>query len=510
MQGFKRSYPFRPTRGVAYDVPPPELSDDFWSFAQNVIFRMGFAARALGSRAVYGTLPTAAQAIQNVLVGSTNFWLVYGADEIHALETSNADEVTPAAGLQTITAPWYWSPTLLNGVPCATNGLDTPIYWAGDVGTPFVNLPDFPASTICKSLIAYKYHLFALDIDGPSGHFYDQVLWSDAADPGSVPSSWTASGGSEAGSAQISDTPGPIMCGRILRGTLLLYKRSSMAAVEYLPESNDIFSFRTLFSTSGALNRHSVCDVNGQHFVVADGDVILTDGVNRRSVAQGRMKDYLFNQLDQTYYENLFCLYHRGKNEVWTFFPEQGGDGTCTLAIVYDVSNDAWGVRDIDVTCAGVGVVNDTAADETWDADTEVWDDDTSYWNAANYSLAAESLVHADGTAATLEDTTDTVSVTNSVRRDGLTFGDATRLKLVKRLHVRAKSGFGSLLVRVGSTNTPEGSVTWSSEVTLTEPEQIVNTFALGRYISVQVRSTGTDLWQIDGIDFEFEWRGYH
>lgn len=506
----KQRYPFRPTKGVAYDIPPAELSDDFWSLAQNVIFRLGFAARAGGSRAVYGTLPVTIQAMLNVLVDSTNFWLMFGADEIHALETSNSDEVTPAAGLTAITAPWQWSPTLLNGVPCATNGLDTPIYWAGDVGTPFVNLPDWPASTICKSLVAYKYHLFALDIDGPSGHFYDQCLWSDAAAVGSVPSSWTASAGNEAGSAQLSDTPGPLMCGRILRGTLLLYKRSSMAAVEYLPQSNDIFSFRTLFSTSGALTRHSVADVNGQHFVVSDGDVIMTDGVNRRSVAHGRMKDFLFSQLDETYYENLFVRYHRAKNEVWTFFPEEGGDGTCTLALVYDVTRDAWGVREINVTAAAVGIVNDTSPDESWDADTDTWDSDTSLWNAANYSLAVEALVTADDTTATMHDTDDATSVTNSIRRDGLTFGDPTRLKLVKRLHVRAKAGYTTLLVRVGAAMTPDGSITWSPEVTLTEPDQIVNTFAQGRYIAVQVRSTETDPWELDGIDFEFEWRGYH
>lgn len=506
----KLLYPFRPTRGAAYDIPPPELSDDFWSLAQNVIFRQGFAGRAPGSRAVYGTLPVAALHILNALIDTTNFWLVFGADEIHALETSNADEVTPSGGLTTAQYPWQWTAGLLNGVPFATNGLDAPIYWGGDVGTPFDALPDFPASTVCKSMVAFAYHLFALDIDGPGGHIFDQVLWSDAASPGTVPSSWTASAASEAGSTQLSDTPGPIMTGKPLRGSLMLYKRSSMTGVEYIPESNDIFSFRTLFTTSGALNRHSVADVNGQHFVVTDGDVILTDGTNRRSVADGRMKDFLFSQLDQTYYENLFCRYNRSQNEVWTFFPESGGDGTCTMALVYDVSKDAWGVRELAVTHAAIGVVNDTASDESWDADSGAWDDDNSYWNEANFSLANERLVTVDGTVATMHDTADAVMVTNSVRRDGLTFGDASRIKLVKRLHVRAKAGYTTLLVRVGGAMTPEGSVTWDAERTLTEPEQIVNCFALGRYISIQIRSEGTEEWVVPAVEFEYEWRGYH
>lgn len=505
-----RTLNFRPTRGVSYDVPSYELSEDFWSFAQNVLFRQGFASRVLGSRAAYGTLPTDAYHIRNALIGTTSFWLLFGLDEIHALETSNQDDVTPAAGLTAISNPWQWSSTLLNGVPCATNGLDAPLYWPGTVLDPFEDLPDFPASTICKSLVAYKYHLFALDIDGPSGHFENQVLWSDAADPGSVPASWTAAADNEAGSAEIADSPGPVMCGQILRGTLMLYKRSSTTAVNYLPESNEVFSFDTLFTSSGALTRHSVCDINGQHFVVTDGDVILTDGTNRRSVADGRMKDYLFRQIDQTYYENLFVVYHRAKNEVLTFFPEQGGDGTCTKAIVYDLSKDAWGVRDIQAKCAAVGIVNDTSPDETWDADSGAWNDDSSYWNQPNYTLATESLLTGFEDTLTLHDTADAVTVDNSIRRDGLTMGDPRRVKLVKGLRVRAEAGFGELLCRVGSSMTPSGSVTWSSEVALTEPAEIVNVLIAGRYISLQVRSAGSEPWRVSSVDVIYEMRGYH
>jgi hypothetical protein len=57
---------------------------------------------------------------------------------------------------------------------------------------------------------------------------------------------------------------------------------------------------------------------------------------------------------------------------------------------------------------------------------------------------------------------------------------------------------------------TPSGSITWSNEVTLTEPEQIVNLFAQGRYISVEIRSQGVELWRISGFDIEAEVRGYH
>jgi hypothetical protein len=504
----KRLLRLRPARGVASDPAANEVSEEFYTGASNVHFRAGFAGRVLGSRAAYGTIPVAVLHMLNARVETTNFWLFFGADEIHANETSNSDAVTGAA-LTAVTQPWQWATTLLNGVPVATNGLDSPRYWAGNVATPFVDLPGWPAATSCKSIVAFQFHLVALDIDGPAGHFESQVKWSDAAEPGTVPAEWTPAADNEAGDAQLGDVPGPLLCGVPLRGTLLLYKRSSVYAMDYIG-GNDVFAFRQVFSASGALTRHAVADLSdGRHFVVGDGDIYITDGVSRRSVAQDRMRDFVFNQLDQDNYENLFVVYHRAKNEVWVCFPEQGSQ-YCTLAAVYDVPHDAFGVRVLpDVTCAAIGIVNDTSPSEAWIDATYLWADAARLWNQPNYSLAVESLLTGAGTTATQHDTQDAVALAASLSRYDLTFNEPERVKLVKRLHVRAKTGFGTLYVRVGARMTPTDAITWSAEVALTEPDQIVNTFAQGRYISVEVRSEDEAVWELSGLDLEAELRGY-
>lgn len=447
--------------------------------------------------------------LQNVRIDTTNFWLVFGEDEVHALETSNSNEITPSAGLTAVSQPWQYVSTLLNGVPVFTNGLDAPQYWDGDVGNDFDELPDWPAGTTCKGIAAGQYHLFAFDIDEPSGHFENKVMWSDAAPAGTVPGSWTASATTQAGDALLADTPGPILTMVPLRGSYIFYKRSSTYAADYIG-GNEIYSFRTLFTSSGALTRHSVCDINGEHFVVADGDILITDGTNRRSVAQGRMKDYLFSTLDQDNYENLFVIYNRGQNEVLVFYPETGHT-YCSAALVYDIANDAFGIRPLsEVTCAAIGIVNDTANDESWSNATYTWAEALQYWGTANYSFAVESLVIGSNTSATMQDTDDSVTLAASVGKYDMTFGDAARVKFVKRVHVRTGTGSGTLYVRVGGRMDPNGDITWSNEQTLTYPNQIVNAFAVGRYISVEVRSDEDDVWLISGIDIEAEMRGYH
>lgn len=507
----KKTLKLRPARGIASDTPAHEVGADFWTFGQNVQMRKGFAGRVFGSRAVYGTLPVDVLHMLNARIGTTNFWLAFGADEVHALETSNSDEVTPSGGLTAVTKPWQIASTLLNGVPCFTNGLEPPQYWAGNPATPFADLPDWPAGSQCASLVAFKFHLFALDLTESGGTFSEKIAWSNAAEPGAVPDSWTPAADNEAGSAILADTPGPVHWGMPLRGSLLVYKRSSTYAVDYIGGASDeIFSVRPLFTSSGMLTRRGGCDVNGQHFVVTDGDIILTDGTNRRSVAQGRMKEALFSQLDQTNYENLFVTYHRSKNEVWVCFPEAGSQ-YCTKAFVYDVANDAFGPRDLgDVTCAANGIVNDEAVSEDWDDDLGDWDADSSYWNAQNFSFATESIVLGAGTAATMQDTSDAVALAATLGKYAMDFGDGARFKFVKRVHVRKPIGAGTLYVRLGAQDATDSSILWGAEEALPEGENIANcTCDQGRFISLEIRGQDAEAFLVTGVDLEAELRGY-
>lgn len=506
----KKSLKLRPTRGIARDTPAHEVGPDFWTLGRNVQMRKGFAGRIRGNRSIYGTLPVSVLHALNARIDTTNFWLFFGADEIHALETSNSDNVT-GDPLTSVAQPWQWSSTLLNGVPCVTNGLDVPRYWAGNVATPFDDLPDWPAGYQCAALVAFQNHLFALNLNTPGGLLDDAIMWSALAAPGDVPQSWTPAADNEAGDpVTLADTPGPVLQGLPMRGSLLIYKRSGTYAADYTRDPDQVYTIRTLFTSSGVLTPRGACDLNGQHFVITDGDCILTDGTNRKSVAQGRMKDELFSQIDQTYYENAFAVYHRAANEVWVCFPEAGSQ-YCTKALVYDVANDAYGTRDLEeVTCAAIGIVNDQAISEDWDDDLEDWDDDGSYWNAQNFSFATESIVTGAGDAATLHDTDDNTELPATIGKYDMDFGDPLRLKFVKRLHVRKQQGAGTLFIRVGARMTTDDAINWSSERELDEGRQVLNVLApKGRYISVEIRSEDDDVWVITGVDIEAELRGY-
>jgi hypothetical protein len=509
------SYPkkllrLRPTQGIVADTPSAEVGPAFYTTGQNVIFRNGFASRIPGSRAAYDALSTdPILHLVNVRLGGNNSWVAAGPSTTVAVDTVGETDVTISGGLSATTDPYEWASAVLNGIPILTNGLNLPMYWDGNTANDFVALPDFPATTACKSLATFRYHVFALDIDGPGGHFESQVKWSDAAEPGTVPASWTPAADNEAGDTELSDTPGPVLCAHTLGGVLLIYKRSAVYQCDYVG-GNQVFEFRKALANIGALTPRAVVELNGQHLVVTDGDIILTDGVNVRSIGEARQKRFLFNNLDQENYLNLFVAYNRAKGEAWICFPESGSQ-FCTKALVYDVAHDAFGVRDLDnVTCAALGIVDDETPSQFWDDDSGFWDDDSEVWNASGFSAALDSFVTASDNQITQHDADDAVTLQSLVGKYDLTFDEPERIKFVRRLHVRTVSGSGTLLARVGSRMTPADVISWGDEVTLAEPDQIVNVSIAGRYISVEVRAVASDVWTITAVDIEAEVRGYH
>lgn len=509
------SYPkalirLKPDRGFISDVPAYEVGQDAYTGCRNVLFRDGVADRVPGSRSAYGTaLATAAPGqllhALNTELSGTNYWLLFEADgTAWSIEGANAVQID-AALLQATSDPYVHSSGRLNGVPVYSNGSDEPVYWAG---ANLINLPGWTATESCQFLAVFRFHLFAMNISGPGGTFPNLVKWSAAAAPGTVPSSWTPAATNEAGSVELADSPGAVLCAYPLRDSLVFYKRSSMYIAQYAG-GNNIFNFRKVQSASGALTPNSVCDINGQHLVVTDGDIILTDGTNRRTIGQSRVRNWLFNQLDQSNFLNLFCTFNRARNEVLIGFPEAGNQ-FASLALVYDITHDSFGVRELNsVAAAPVGFVNDSSASNTWASRTDTWAAASDVWGQSELSAARDSILLVEAADLVQQDTADPVSAPATIGKHGMSFGEPERVKFIKRIHIKADSGFGTLLIRVGGQMTSGGTTAWCNEVALTSPEQVVNCFAVGRYISVEIRSIGSEAWRLSGIELEGEVRGY-
>lgn len=507
----KKTLQLRPRRGAAGDLPGWVNPPDVWDQADNIVFRQRVAERADNLAAVYDPPTVAPYILRNLQIAGVNYWVYCGATASYVVTVATHTDITHASGQTSQTDVSKLSLELLNGVPIFNNAADEPMYWDGNAANNFVTLPDWTATESCALLVPHRFHLFALGIDGPAGVFPDQIKWSDAAAPGNVPAAWTPAATNEAGSATLSDTPGPLVSAASLRASLGVYKSGSFHLVDYIG-GQEVFSVRTAFSQLGALCRHAVADINGTHLVVTDGDVVLNDGVNPRSIVQNRRRRFLFNQLDQDNFQNLFVTYYKDQGEVWVCFPVSGNE-FATRAMIYDIANDAWGDRELDgIAFAASGIINDTAPDETWDADTDVWDSDTTIWNAVNFSLATETLVLADPATPEFRQVgTGSNSLTSTLSKQDLDFGQPERFKFVKRVHLRVEADTSiDFSVRVGTRNATGEAITWTATQTMQSDDQFINVLATGRLISVEVAATTDKPFKITGLDVEAEMRGYH
>jgi hypothetical protein len=444
------------------------------------------------------------------MLGS-NYWLYQSASKIFAVASATHTDITILTGLTPVTKPSQWSHTLLNGIPIMNNSVNIPQYWLGNVGVKTVAIPGWPANTLADFITSYKYHLFAFGISVLGVRNDNLFLWSDAAAPGTIPQFWTPSATNEAGSGQLSDTPSVITTARTLRDSLVIYKRNAAYTVDYV-KGNDKFVVKGLWSRTGALSPRAVDDCNGWHAVVTQGDIVRNDGFNQPvSFGDALVNNFLFNQLSGSTFEALQVLYDHTNRDVWICFPEQGAT-YCTLALVYNIPSNAWGVVELaDVAYTAMGIIDDAIPGTTYDTTTLVYDTTSLAYNESSLSQAVETMMQSqpNQTRFIAFNTSDLTVVNSLVAKYSMPFGEPERIKFVRQLHLRGRN-FGTFYVRVGYQMFTDDPISWSTEYAVTDPNQPVPTFTQGRYISVEIRSADNKFWELNGVDFEVEMRGYY
>lgn len=501
--------------GYNPDQPPQDATQ--WEIGVNMTTSAGKTITVPGWSRVYGNVMSNANnsnsimALTNIEVGTSNFWVYHTPAESWVVTGSTHSNVSNGWS-SNITDPSWWTSGVLNGLAFVNNRADPPAYWDGDVANNFVTLPDWDASARCRRMVAHKNYLFALGIENSSGVFPEMVAWSDSATPGTIPQSWTAAANTDAGSAILAETGGEIVTAKSLRDMLVIYKQTATYSARYIG-GNEVFAFDTLFTNKGALGTHSVCDINGSHFVVGDGSIYITDGTQYKDVADGFVKSVLFGQLTSNTSNKLFVFYKPATHSVQINFASLGSANVDT-ALEYNLNDNKWGIRELSPmhpTTAAIGYVSDDEESGYWnDANTE-WDSVSVFWNTRNYSTAASSVVYGAtqlykgeiGETKNGEALNFTGIVTN------IDFEDPSRVKYVKALYPSMYGEPGTVVnFRIGTSKSVDGTITWSSVIPFTlGTDDRVECRVQGKVIAIEVKTAGQVM--INSISLEADMRGY-
>lgn len=500
--------------GVNKDLPANMLDENLYSDVLNMeAFDLGMRA-SKGISQAFGTPLFPPEYLVFNKDPTQFYWLYASSDGIGVTDGQNHSDISPAVPISSAW-PTNWTHADLNNIIILNNRINDPIWWDGVTSNLMAALPGWPTNTKAGAMRAYNNNLIAMDITDNNGVFENLLMWSNSADPGTVPTSWTPLPENDAGFNTLSDTVGSLLDGQQFRDSFMLFKEHSTYAMNYIG-GQFVFAFRKLFTTSGILTANCSAEYLGNVFVLTDGDVIFTDGQAANSLIDKKMRSWLFNNIDADSYKTSFVTAFHSENQVWCCFPENGATEP-TLALVWDASDNRYGIRELKPTShIARGQVGNVAGHISWDDDSQPWDEDLTSWNQALFNPTEDALLQADRINTLLlavnEGTTlDGQIIQTRVERTGLDFGDVEYTKYIRSVIPRIIGLTGTVLsVRIGSAKNDSDPVQWSEpgEYIVGESQQ-VNLTTTGRFIAVRIEgSLDQPPWIVNEILFDFDFQG--
>ena len=515
------------------DIPASEVPPQFWTQEANFNTRTGYARRVGGLSQFFLDWTDEALNIANVFSATLNFWTVMGKATIQVIDQSgNVSIITPATYVGPI-LPAETTTAIINGFPVFNFRQDPPAFWDLNASNIAAPLPGWPVGVTCRSIRTFNNFLFALNMTEGGTEFATKLRWSNAAEPGTVPTEWTATATNNAGDASLADTAGGIVDAAALRGQFVIYKQHATYLANFVGGSF-VFTFRKFLTTSGIMARNCVTEALGQHVVMTDGDIILHDGQNIRSLVDEKLRRFIFLQIDPVNFVNSFVFNYRAAKEVWICFPTQGFVEP-NVAVIWDYAHDQLSIRELSETWshAQSGLVLATTAALDWDTQTQTWNESAGSWNRAQFTGAFErvlssvaistdigdGVVDAASRLLFVDDTStlrDDTPVVGQITRESLDLGTPEAMKYIRRVWPRVDGSSGTIIrVRVGVQDEPTEGISWSPQQDFNvNVDDFLNFDASGRYISVRFEdpsepgATPNPIWGVHGFDLEYTFQG--
>lgn len=503
--------------GVNRDLSAHELKENAWTDARNIRFLDGMAYQFFGHGEVYNTPSYSPQFLLPCSVSGNRSWIYATATKVFVVTVAGGvavhTDITPTTARAGIIN--RWTGTLLSGIPILNAGDATsvPMSWALNTAVKFVDLANWPASTYCKSIRAFKNYLIALNITKGSQNYPYMVKWSHPADPGSLPVSWDiADPTKDCGESDIAEGFDPIVDGLQLRDYFIIYKEASIWRMAFVGGSY-IFSFTKVLGTSGAMNRNCIVEIDGYHVVLTNSDVIVHDGQSATSVLDKQTRRSLFQSIDATNGSMCFCFKNPYFNEVFVCYPSIGSS-YCDMAMVWNYVDKTVAFREMpNVAHASHGPV-DNSISGSWGQDSAPWADDLSLWGQPDFVPDGGRVImaSADGKLFMLDASSsfDGVVPHAYMERRGLSLGAPEKMKTVRGIRPRISGPAGQTVsIRIGGSDDPYAEPTWGPVMNHVIGETVRDgCFVSGRYIAVKFETGTSYQWRLDSYDIDVVSRG--
>jgi len=518
--------------GINRDLEPYTLPPHLWSDGRNVRFLNQRAQKVLGSQEFFDSWNLGAGFNVPLWLlpwnnGGTLEWLAPSSGKIvKMINGSTLDVTRTTGGDYSATNTSIWSGGVIGGVPILTNDshTDIPQSWNNSTGK-MQDLPNWTVGAKAKIIRIFKQYVVALDILQPGGSREPHtVKWSNPALPGTVPTKWDNANDNDSNEQPLSEGGGFIIDAQPLRDALVVYKEQSTYLMQ-LTSGPFVFNFRRIFDNEGLLAPRCAKTFDNKHFVVSQGDVRVHDGQTSVSVIDKVLRNWMFNNIQESTLRQTFVTPNYANNEMWICFITNSVAGTfADIALIWNWKENTWGIRDLpDVPHIAYGLIDKTGVtSKIIDDQTQIIDTDTSVIDGSPFSsgqlrLAGVGNATANDKLIEFDITTQEqgANLVSFLERTGIIvigkdqFGepklDQTSLKLLSRLWLKLEAT-GAVDVYIGSQSTIEGAITWSGPFPYTvgvTPH--IDTRVQGVALAIKIESTGNIEWSCTGVSFNVE-----
>lgn len=491
--------------GLIADQPAHELPVNAFSAVENMRFKDGSAERFNGSSAVFAVPAVTPYWIAPYQTSTARYWIHAGIAAVYADDGTTRLNITGTAPTGAVDDRWTGG--TMGGVFVMNNNIDSPMFWGG-TGT-LAALTGWTAGWKAKSLRPFKNYLVAVGMTKAGVVYPHMVNWSAAADPGTIPTSWdVADATKDAGYVDLSETTDLIVDQLVLGDTNIIYKENSMYSMQYVG-GQQIFAFKRIPGNFGMLYRGCAVNTPKGHVVLCNGDVVIHQGVGEpQSLLTGKLKTWLFSQIETAQYKRCFVTANPQKNEVWICFPGSG-QTACTKALVWNWSDNSFGPRDLaNVTYAAPGMLN-YVGDLSWTAHAGAWSAYDTAWSPNTYTLAdARLMLTSTAPLVSIADSGSTyggTAIYGLLERTGLAFDAPDQMKMLKSITPRINAVAGSqIYIQMGAAIDAEAPTVWETPVLYTVGTDFkVYGFATGRFLAYRIYSFIAQGWSIKSMDFD-------
>ena len=508
-------------KGLNSDIDATELGPEFITSGINFGVAAG-AIKASGGNSLWDTPPVNFNAghIRPVDSANADYWLIAGRSAIYVFDGTTFTDLSSTAGYAGIGADdeLLWTSCMLGAIPVLNNPQGVPEYWSpqspGQIMQPL--LFDAGNTWLAKGfsfkvLRSHKNFLFALNLLEGGTELRDSYRWSHPADINGLPFTWDETDLSAIASKEsIGGDGGDIIDGRSLRDAFCIYSENAINILDFVG-GEFIFKRRELSSTFGLISANCITEVKGQHFFIADGDIVKNDGNSVDSIIHNRIQRRMESNRSADYYNRSFVIRNNNDKEVWFCVPEDGALYP-NVAYIYNWKDDSWVIRDLpeNLTHAAYGAKTD--APPTWDTIVGNWEDQGGTWGAGGTTPFSKTIIGVlnDSTLQIIDpaDGVTTNDYTAMIERLGYKLDSAIDVTTIVRAYPRIKST-QPIQIQFGSQDFPDSPVRWKPVQTFDpNTQRKVDVRTTGEYLCWRIYGNGTPNWRLSGMDIEYESAG--